>query len=48
MKVAECTVHGLAVEMKRSSVAVIEDVPLFDRIIGTIKEHLHAGTARPH
>jgi serine/threonine protein phosphatase PrpC len=48
MKVADCTVHGLAMEMKRSSVAVIEDVPLFDRIIGTIKEHLHADNAQSH
>lgn len=46
MKVADCTVHALAVEMKRSSVAIIEDVPLFDRIIGTMKEHLHADSVR--
>ena len=42
MKVADSTVHGLALEIKRGSVAVIEDVPLFDRIIGTITEHLTA------
>jgi serine/threonine protein phosphatase PrpC len=48
MKVADATVHGLAVEMQRGNVAVIEDVPLFDRIIGTITEHLHADHARPH
>jgi hypothetical protein len=34
--------------MKRGSVAIIEDVPLFDRIIGTITEHLHADGARAH
>jgi hypothetical protein len=34
--------------MQRGNVAVIEDVPLFDRIIGTITEHLHADHARPH
>ena len=48
MKVADATVHGLAVEMQRGNAAVIEDVPLFDRIIGTITEHLHADHARPH
>jgi hypothetical protein len=48
MKVADCTVHGLAMEMKRSSVAIIEDVPLFDRIIGTIKDHLNSDVARAH
>ncbi|GMQ95881.1 MAG: hypothetical protein BMS9Abin14_351 [Gammaproteobacteria bacterium] len=48
MKVADATVHALAVELKRGSLAVIEDVPLFDRIIGTITEHLHADGARPH
>jgi serine/threonine protein phosphatase PrpC len=48
MKVADATVHGLAVEMKRGNLAVIENVPLFDRIIGTITEHLHADGARAH
>jgi serine/threonine protein phosphatase PrpC len=48
MKVADATIHGLAMEMKRGNVAVIEDVPLFDRIIGTITEHLHADGARAH
>ena len=48
MKVVDATIHGLAVEMKRGSVAIIEDVPLFDRIIGTITEHLHADGARAH
>jgi len=48
MKVADATIHGLAVEMKRGNVAIIEDVPLFDRIIGTITEHLHADGARAH
>jgi serine/threonine protein phosphatase PrpC len=48
MKVADATVHGLAVEMRRGNVAVIEGVPLFDRIIGTIAENLHADGARAH
>jgi len=48
MKVADATVHGLILEMKRGNVAVIEDVPLFDRIMGTITEHLHADGARVH
>ena len=48
MKVADSTVHGLALEIKRGNVAVIEDVPLFDRIIGTITEHLNADGARAH
>ena len=48
MKVVDATIHGLAVEMKRGSVAIIEDVPLFDRIIGTITEHLHADGAPAH
>ncbi len=48
MKVADATVHALAVELKRGNLAVIEDVPLFDRIIGTITEHLHADGARAH
>lgn len=48
MKVADATVHGLAVEMKRGNVAVIEGVPLFDRIIGTIAENLNAEGARAH
>ncbi len=48
MKVADATVHALAVELKRGNLAVIEDVPLFDRIIGTITEHLHVDRARAH
>ena len=48
MKVVDATVHGLAVEMQRGNVEVIEDVPLFDRIIGTITEHLHADRAQAH
>ncbi len=48
MKVADATVHGLAVELKRGSVSIIEDVPLFDRIIGTMKEHLHADGMAAH
>jgi serine/threonine protein phosphatase PrpC len=48
MKVADATIHGLAVEMKRGNVALIEDVPLFDRIIGTITENLHADGAKAH
>ena len=48
MKVADSTIHGLAVEMKRGNVAIIEDVPLFDRIIGTIKDHLSGEGAAAH
>ena len=48
MKVVDATVHGLAVEMQRGNVAVIEGVPLFDRIIGTITENLHTDGARAH
>jgi hypothetical protein len=48
MKVADATVHALAVELKRGNLAIIEDVPLFDRIIGTISEHLQLDAARPH
>ena len=48
MKVADATLHGLATEMKRGNVAVIEGVPLFDRIIGTITENLHAEGAQAH
>ena len=48
MKVVDATVHGLAVEMQRGNVAVIEGVPLFDRIIGTITENLNADGARAH
>jgi serine/threonine protein phosphatase PrpC len=48
MKVADATVHGLAAEMKRGNAAVIDDAPLFDRIIGTITENLHAEGARAH
>ena len=48
MKVADSTVHGLALEMKRGNVSIIEDVPLFDRIIGTIKDHLSGDRATAH
>jgi len=48
MKVADATVHGLAVEMKRGNVAVIEGVPLFDRIIGTMAENLQFEGAQAH
>jgi hypothetical protein len=48
MKVADATVHGLAVEMKRGNVAVIEGVPLFDRIIGTMAENLQYEGAQAH
>jgi hypothetical protein len=34
--------------MQRGNVAVIEGVPLFDRIIGTITENLNADGARAH
>ncbi|MDX2315758.1 MAG: DUF1631 family protein [Gammaproteobacteria bacterium] len=48
MKVADATLHGLATEMKRGNVAIIEGVPLFDRIIGTITENLQVEGARAH
>jgi len=48
MKVADSTLYGLALEMKRGNVAVIDDVPLFDRIIGTIKDHLSTDRAAAH
>jgi serine/threonine protein phosphatase PrpC len=48
MKVMDATVHGLALELKRGNVAVIEDVPLFDRAMGTITEQLHADGAQVH
>jgi serine/threonine protein phosphatase PrpC len=48
MKVADATLHGLAAELKRGNVAVIEGVPLFDRIIGTMTENLHADGAPAH
>jgi serine/threonine protein phosphatase PrpC len=48
VKVADATIHGLAVEMMRGNVAVIGGVALFDRIIGTMSEQLRADEARAH
>ena len=48
MKVTDASVHGLALEMKRGNVTVIEDVPLFDRAIGTITEQLHSDGEQVH
>jgi hypothetical protein len=46
--VPDASVHGLALEMKRGNVTVIEDVPLFDRAIGTITEQLHSDGEQVH
>jgi hypothetical protein len=48
MKVLDATVHSLALEMKRGNIAVIGDVPLFDRVIGTMTEQLNADGAQVH
>ncbi|MDX1432886.1 MAG: DUF1631 family protein [Gammaproteobacteria bacterium] len=42
MKVADSTLHGLATELMRGSLALIDDVPLFDRVIGNIRDSLSA------
>ncbi len=40
LKVAETTSHGLAIEFGRSSAEVIDNVPLFDRVISSLMERL--------
>ncbi len=46
LKVADSTVHGLAVEFRRGTAAIIDDVPLFDRAVGSLMERLkHSSTS---
>lgn len=40
LKVADSTVHGLAVEFRRGTAAIIDDVPLFDRAVSSLMERL--------
>ena len=40
LKVADSTMHGLAVEFRRGSAVVIDDVPLFDRAVSSLMERL--------
>lgn len=40
LKVADSTVHGLAVELRRGTARVIEDIPLFDRAVSSVMERL--------
>ena len=42
-KVADATLHGLAVELRRGTASIIDDVPLLDRAIGHLTSTLHAG-----
>jgi serine/threonine protein phosphatase PrpC len=48
LKVADSSIHGLAVELMRGSASLMEDVPLFDRIMSNITDHLRSGEARMH
>lgn len=40
LKVADSTVHGLAVELRRGTATIIDDVPLFDRAVSSLMERL--------
>ena len=42
LKVAEATARGLAVEFRRGSAVPLEDVPLFDRAVGSLMGRLKA------
>ena len=42
LKVAEATSQGLAVEFRRGSAVLVEDVPLFDRAVGSLMGRLKA------
>jgi len=44
-KVLDATVRGLAVELRRGSASVIEDVPLFDRAMSKLTARLKSGIA---
>ncbi|MGC1952488.1 MAG: DUF1631 family protein [Gammaproteobacteria bacterium] len=45
LKVADSTVHGLAVEFRRGTATIIDDVPLFDRAVTGLMERLkHSGS----
>ncbi len=41
-KVADATLHGLAVELRRGTASIIDDVPLFDRAISHLTASLRA------
>jgi serine/threonine protein phosphatase PrpC len=44
LKVADSTVDGLAVEFRRGTATLIDDVPLFDRAVSSLMERLkHSG-----
>ena len=45
LKVADATVHGLAVEFRRGTATVIDDVPLFDRAVSSLMERLKHSNA---
>jgi hypothetical protein len=47
LKVADKTVHALAVEMRRGAAVILEEVPLFDRALDAIVERLKAAHAKP-
>jgi len=42
LKVCEKTVYALAIELRRGSAAILEEVPLFDRALDAIVERLRA------
>ncbi len=46
LKVADATLHGLAIEFRRGTAAVIEDVPLLDRAVSSLTERLRKDAAR--
>ncbi|MDX1434689.1 MAG: DUF1631 family protein, partial [Gammaproteobacteria bacterium] len=42
-KVADATLHGLALEMQRGNITVIEDEPLLDRVMTNVTDRLKSG-----
>ena len=47
LKVADKTAQALAIEIRRGSAVILEEVPLFDRALDAIVERLKAAHARP-
>jgi hypothetical protein len=43
-KVSESTPHGLAVELRRGQLRVLDTVPLFDRALANLTQQLRAGS----
>ena len=45
IKVADPTVHGFAIELRRATATIVDDVPLFDRAMSSLTQKLRGNSA---